>query len=184
MASQLLRELKRFGYAFSASKNNCFLEIHVSFNSLYGRCSAHCNQAWDRLRDKSRVRGFLTEGYFLFENKTYGKSISSGKSLARLPVKTFHESWLAPEKLSLKVRTFKNIGIVYEFVQFKAWERKITKSSYSPPKQNQPSSLLSKILDNHFSGCDLQAKEVGFVKRFQTWIWNSFYSFVNVWFSG
>lgn len=38
---------------------------------------------------KSRVREFLMEGYFLFENKTYGKSISSGKSLARLPVKTF-----------------------------------------------------------------------------------------------
>lgn len=59
----------------------------------------------------------------MFENRTYGRSISSGKALARLPVKTFHESLLAPEKLILKVRTFKNTGTVYEFVQFKAWER-------------------------------------------------------------
>lgn len=73
----------------------------------------------------------------MFENGIYGKSISSGKSLARLPVNAFHESLLAPEKLNLEVRTFKNIGTVYEFVQFKAWEKtqKITKSSsYSPPK--------------------------------------------------
>lgn len=60
----------------------------------------------------------------MFENRTYGGSRSSGKSLAWLPVKTCHESLLAPEKLKLKVRTFKNISTVYEFVQFKAWERK------------------------------------------------------------
>lgn len=48
-------------------------------------------------REQNRSSEFLIKGYFLFENRTYGKSTNSGKSLARLPVKTFHESLLAPE---------------------------------------------------------------------------------------
>jgi len=75
-------------------------------------------------REQNTVNEFLIKGHFLFENRTYGKSIRSGKSLARLPIKTFHRPLLAPEKLNLKVRTFKKVVTVYEFVQFKAWERK------------------------------------------------------------
>lgn len=117
----------------AACEKITFLEIHL-FNSPDGGCSAYCRLLnlttvpmhagrFHFEREQNRVSEFLIEGYFLFENRTYGKSISSGKSLARLPVKTFHESLLAPEKLNLKVRTFKNIGTVYEFVQVKAWER-------------------------------------------------------------
>lgn len=82
----------------------CFLEIHLFLLSpLMGGCSAYCRllnsptvaMHADRVRferEQNRVSGFLIKGYFLFEDRAYGKSISSSKSLARLPIKTFHES--------------------------------------------------------------------------------------------
>lgn len=48
-------------------------------------------------REQNTPSEFLIEECSLFKNSTYGKSISSGKSLAMIPVKTFHESLLAPE---------------------------------------------------------------------------------------
>lgn len=48
-------------------------------------------------REQNRSSEFLIEEYFLFENRMYGKGISSGKYLARLSVKTFNDSLLAPE---------------------------------------------------------------------------------------
>lgn len=82
----------------------CFLEIHLFLLSpLMGGCSAYCRllnsptvtMHADRVcfeREQNRVSGFLIKGHFLFEDRAYGKSISSSKSLARLPIKTFHES--------------------------------------------------------------------------------------------
>lgn len=115
-------------------EDNCFLETHLfplrppmedAVPTSGGRASPPSAQTPQVLFWKGRKSSARTVNrrVFLVGNRTYGRSLSSGKSLDRLPAKTFHESLLARQMLNLKVWAFKNRCALYRFVQLKAWER-------------------------------------------------------------